>query len=762
MAKNEINSIREKYWSEHFCEENKSTSKVAGEGGNAQVLIVTLKDTENIQVAYKELGKFSPEKKLRFKDEIETMVKLKSVEGVMPILDYSIDGLFYTMPIATTLKDYFKPKLEEAIKSAGEYEKYRTEIAGVEHKFVGYVKEVVYCILDVISILSTIHKLGFSHRDIKPDNLFFLDNHFVLGDFGLVDFPDKTNNTTVTQNIGAKFTIAPEMKRNPDTADGKIADVYSLGKTFWMLLTGNDIYSFEGQYNFLDKEHDLSKFIHLKYVHLPEIHEVIKLATTNDPESRISLSEFKQILEKWLKVIDDYHLQSISKWNFINDFLFKDTSPKTTIWNRLDDIIHILNFLGRFSNSFNCAGPAGWIDFDYVCKANEKGCLYFRQHHNSESYTIIKPKQLVFEYLENNSSWNYFLLESEKTDFIHHNSEYKVEELVEDYPAHYVYVQYPIYGVYDYDKGNQFPEGYIIVQRYFDGNFLFYLKQHTRDRIFDDRMLKANQNPYYRFRECVEKRINGEDISEYFITSESERDENMIVSPKNDIYIENFSDGESEMSFPQRITIPIVEQKTKNSRILYHFCTSKGLKGFDKLFKKQFLLKDGSFIQKNQEVSDDLLFAVYNKEDAEKTLICIQEQINYKVDVVLKRICKPSHLFTEEEMLQEMISVDDRNSYVWVIDEDGFAKLIPNSPNRDLYPVYSHALPSCSRYFGKYMLTSKREIHQNYVDMLLTWYEHLKNNKQMDDHNVDASEYWFDNEKLKELIIFIHQLMVDN
>ena len=65
MAKNnKINSIREKYWKEHFCEDYKRKTNVVGEGGNAKVLIATVKDTENIQVAYKELDceRFSKEK----------------------------------------------------------------------------------------------------------------------------------------------------------------------------------------------------------------------------------------------------------------------------------------------------------------------------------------------------------------------------------------------------------------------------------------------------------------------------------------------------------------------------------------------------------------------------------------------------------------------------------------------------------------------------------------------------------------------------
>ena len=34
------------------------------------------------------------------------------------------------------------------------------------------------------------------------------------------------------------YYIAPEMLNSPDTADGKPADIYSLAKTVWVLLSG--------------------------------------------------------------------------------------------------------------------------------------------------------------------------------------------------------------------------------------------------------------------------------------------------------------------------------------------------------------------------------------------------------------------------------------------------------------------------------------------------------------------------------------------
>lgn len=47
-------------------------------------------------------------------------------------------------------------------------------------------------------------------------------------------YPEKENLTKIKESVGAKTTIAPEMKRNAKDSDGKKADVYSLAKTLWM------------------------------------------------------------------------------------------------------------------------------------------------------------------------------------------------------------------------------------------------------------------------------------------------------------------------------------------------------------------------------------------------------------------------------------------------------------------------------------------------------------------------------------------------
>jgi serine/threonine protein kinase len=82
------------------------------------------------------------------------------------------------------------------------------------------------------------------HRDIKPGNLMLTRAGSVkVADFGLAKFSRETDKgrdrslTAMNATMGTPDYMAPEQARNAKTADIR-ADIYSLGCTFYHLLTG--------------------------------------------------------------------------------------------------------------------------------------------------------------------------------------------------------------------------------------------------------------------------------------------------------------------------------------------------------------------------------------------------------------------------------------------------------------------------------------------------------------------------------------------
>jgi serine/threonine protein kinase len=107
------------------------------------------------------------------------------------------------------------------------------------------VANACYVIYQAALGLQHAHERGMVHRDIKPANL-------ILGregtktvakvlDFGLAkvtsEGPSDTSLTRHGQTMGTPDFIAPEQIRNTQSADIR-ADIYSLGCTFYYLLTG--------------------------------------------------------------------------------------------------------------------------------------------------------------------------------------------------------------------------------------------------------------------------------------------------------------------------------------------------------------------------------------------------------------------------------------------------------------------------------------------------------------------------------------------
>jgi serine/threonine-protein kinase len=91
----------------------------------------------------------------------------------------------------------------------------------------------------IANALSYAHRHGIIHRDIKPANVLVAsDNRAKLTDFGIAAALDHAPLTSTGQIIGSLPYMPPEQARDA-TLDGR-SDLYSLGMTFYELLTGSN------------------------------------------------------------------------------------------------------------------------------------------------------------------------------------------------------------------------------------------------------------------------------------------------------------------------------------------------------------------------------------------------------------------------------------------------------------------------------------------------------------------------------------------
>lgn len=195
-----------------------------GRGGNAEVWRATpRKPNPNAlpPVAVKVLAtrKVASDRYARFQDEVAALTSLAGTDGVLPLVDS-----FAPTCLASGARAWLAMPLAQPIREIVE---------------TATVVEILRGCADLAQTLAALHAKGYSHRDLKPDNLFVYDDRWTLGDFGLVTYDGKKTVTRDAQKLGSNHYIPPEMLNAAAGTDGKAADVYSFTKTVWVLVTGN-------------------------------------------------------------------------------------------------------------------------------------------------------------------------------------------------------------------------------------------------------------------------------------------------------------------------------------------------------------------------------------------------------------------------------------------------------------------------------------------------------------------------------------------
>jgi hypothetical protein len=249
-----------------------------GRGGNGTVFRATKDGQEGAFKLLNAARAMTLKHRMRFVREIEAMRRCAHLPGVLPLLDAVpiVDGRPLEQPWLVSV--IAKPMEKALAKGA-------------------LISDIVVAIHEIASALADMHALGISHRDIKPDNLFLHDGRWCVGDLGLAAYEDQEALTAVGERLGPTFYIATEMLNGSHTADGRKADVFSLAKTLWKLITGLN-FPIPGAYARGQPVYSLATYVLAPRARL--LDPLICMATDHDPSKRPTMQEFSDGLNQWL------------------------------------------------------------------------------------------------------------------------------------------------------------------------------------------------------------------------------------------------------------------------------------------------------------------------------------------------------------------------------------------------------------------------------------------------------------------------------
>ncbi len=142
--------------------------------------------------------------KKRFKREVKIQSSLES-QSFIPILDFDLDcnAPWFTMPLADR---NFEDEINES-KQDG--------------------KDLTEQLAEILFALEELHSLGYTHRDLKPQNILLHNKRWKLSDFGLV-LPETSTFTSSRSAWGSAPYCAPEQVLDFKHSTQKV-DIYAFG-----------------------------------------------------------------------------------------------------------------------------------------------------------------------------------------------------------------------------------------------------------------------------------------------------------------------------------------------------------------------------------------------------------------------------------------------------------------------------------------------------------------------------------------------------
>jgi serine/threonine protein kinase len=198
-----------------------------GQGGQSHVFrVIDVRGDQEGDFALKRV--LNPARHDRFRNEIDAIKRLdhpniiKLVDHSALDIDASDNKQFLVMPVA----------------EGGDLS--RSDRLGL---YKGSIEAVLQVAKQIASGLRAAHAAGIIHRDIKPENILFpgIGHEIWIADFGICLIQAQPRSTETGEVVGPRAFMAPELEDGGRLDASAAADVYSLGKVIYYMISGGVI-----------------------------------------------------------------------------------------------------------------------------------------------------------------------------------------------------------------------------------------------------------------------------------------------------------------------------------------------------------------------------------------------------------------------------------------------------------------------------------------------------------------------------------------
>jgi serine/threonine protein kinase len=174
-------------------------------------------------------------RRVRFRREIEAIKRLTDPQthqahpNIISLLDHSA---------LDDTPDPAKQYLVMPIATGGDL-----SVPGRLGLYKDSIDSVLQVAKQVAGALSAAHAAGIIHRDVKPENILFtgMGHELWLSDFGICLIREAPRVTELPEVVGPWAFMAPELEQGGQLDVTPSADIYSLGKVIFYMLSGGVI-----------------------------------------------------------------------------------------------------------------------------------------------------------------------------------------------------------------------------------------------------------------------------------------------------------------------------------------------------------------------------------------------------------------------------------------------------------------------------------------------------------------------------------------